>query len=130
MAGTASLGRHQRRERGAVAVELGLLLPILLGIIFAIIDFGRAFDAKQALTHATREGVREYAVSQDQSDGVAAFWDGVTSLDTTRVSVSVPSDGCVTGQAVEVTATYDFEFLALPFASIQLDSTAVMQCGG
>ena len=117
-------------DRGAVLVEFALMIPILLALIFGIIDFGRAFDAKQSLTHATREGVREYAVSQDQSDGEAAFWQGVGSLDTSRISLSVPGDGCTDGEPVTVTASYDFEFLMLPFASLTLDSSAVMRCSG
>lgn len=106
------------------------MLPLLLALIFGIIDFGRAYDAKQALTHATREAVREYAVSQDQSDGEAAFWQAVGSLDANNVSVAVPSDGCTAGEPVTVTATYQFDFLALPFASVTLDSEGVMRCGG
>jgi Flp pilus assembly protein TadG len=117
-------------SRGAILVEFALIFPILIALIFGIVDFGRAYDAKQALTHATREAVREYAVSQDQSDGEAAFWQAVGSLDAGSAAVTVPSGGCTEGEPVTVTATYEFNFLALPFASITLDSTGVMRCGG
>jgi Flp pilus assembly protein TadG len=123
--------RHNWRERGAVAVETALLLPVLLLIVFGIIDFGRAYNAKQALTHATREAVRVYAVTDDNSQATAAFWSGATGLDATRITVSIPADGsCSAGEPVTITSTYDFDFITLPFASIELGSTGVMRCGG
>jgi Flp pilus assembly protein TadG len=131
MPGTSLLGRRGERSRGAVAVETALLLPLLLLIVFGIIDFGRAYNAKQALTHATREGVRIYAVTQDQSRATDAFNLGATGLDMDKVTVSIPADdACIEGDPVEVSATYDFDFIALPFASIELGSEAVMRCGG
>ena len=46
------------RDRGSVAVEFALLLPVLLLLIFGVIDFGRAINAQITLTQAAREGVR------------------------------------------------------------------------
>lgn len=131
MADPMRRGRSRDRSRGAVAVETALLLPLLLLIVFGIIDFGRAYNAKQALTHATREGVRVYAVTQDQSQATAAFNLGATGLDSSRLTVSIPADSsCIEGESVQVTASYSFDFIALPFASINLGSEAVMRCGG
>ena len=76
--------RDMGSERGAVLVEAAIVLPILLLLILGIVDFGRAYSAKQALTHATREGVRVYAVTQDHGKAADAFWDGATSLSPSR----------------------------------------------
>jgi Flp pilus assembly protein TadG len=123
--------RRGIRERGAVVVETALLLPLLLLIIFGIIDLGRAFNTKQALTHATREAVRVYAVTQDNGTASNAFWTGATGLDAARITVSIPADdSCTPGDPVSVTSSYDFNFIALPFTSISIDSTGVMRCGG
>ena len=120
-----------RRDKGAVIVEAALLLPLLLLIVFGIIDLGRAFNSKQALTHATREAVRVYAVTQDNSAASNAFWAGATGLDSTRITIDIPADdSCTPGDPVTVTSSYDFNFIALPFASIDIDSTGVMRCGG
>ncbi len=59
----ASMKRRRRaasdsRDRGSVAVEFALLLPVLLLLIFGIIDFGRAINAQITLTQAAREGAR------------------------------------------------------------------------
>ena len=50
--------RTKRRERGQSLVETAVVLPILLLLVVAIVDFGRAFDAYIILTNAAREGAR------------------------------------------------------------------------
>ena len=54
-------------DRGAAAVEMALVLPILLVLVFGIIDFGFLFNAQVSLTQATREGVRLGAVGEAPS---------------------------------------------------------------
>ena len=53
---------RKRAEDGAAAVELALVLPILLIIVFGIIDFGRAYNMQIALSQGAREGVRGLAL--------------------------------------------------------------------
>src|SRR5205823_1234240 len=55
------------RDRGSVAVEFALLLPVLLLIIFGVIDFGRAINAQITLTQAAREGARLDALGYSTS---------------------------------------------------------------
>jgi Flp pilus assembly protein TadG len=51
--------RHKGHfERGAAAVEMALVLPVLLFLLMAMIDFGRAYNAQIQLSAAAREGVR------------------------------------------------------------------------
>jgi hypothetical protein len=52
-------------DRGAAAVELALMLPVLLLIVFGIIDFGRMLNAQITLTEAAREGARAEALGAD-----------------------------------------------------------------
>jgi Flp pilus assembly protein TadG len=56
------LTSHRRRggclDRGAAAVEMALVLPVLLFIVMGVIDFGRAYSAQIQLSAAAREGVR------------------------------------------------------------------------
>lgn len=124
-------GGRKRRESGAALVEFAFVLPVLLLIIFGIIDFSRAYNAKQELTHATREGARVYAVTSNHTAAAAAFWSGAVGLDATKVAVTIPADNlCPPGSPVQVSATYAFDFVALPFVSFQIGSEAVMRCGG
>jgi Flp pilus assembly protein TadG len=119
----------KQRDRGAALVEFAFVLPVLILLILGIIDFGRAFGARQELIHATREGVRVLAVTQDYDKALAAFEAGATGLDPARVHPIIPGS-CTPGEPVTVSATYDFDFIALPLGNIGIDSQAVMQCGG
>ena len=54
-------------ERGAVAVEFAIILPILLLLVFGIIDFGHAYYMKHVLQNSCREGAR-YATRYQTDD--------------------------------------------------------------
>lgn len=47
-----------RTERGLSMVEIAFVMPLFLLMIFAVIEIGRLWAAKQALTAAAREGAR------------------------------------------------------------------------
>jgi hypothetical protein len=44
------------QEKGAAAAELAFILPILLVLIFGVIDIGRLIQARLILTNVSREG--------------------------------------------------------------------------
>ena len=52
------LGGNGRLDRGAAAVEMAIVLPLLIMMILGIIDFSRVFNAQLQLSQAAREGVR------------------------------------------------------------------------
>lgn len=122
--------RSEHSERGAALVEMAILLPILVVLIFGLVTAARAFNAQITLTHATREGVRVLAVTGDQAVAEAATVSAATSLDPIDLSVSAAV--CVPGDPTSVSATYPFDY-SIPFVgsqTITLTSTAVMRCGG
>ncbi len=47
--------RRKRNERGATVVEFAVVLPVLLLILFSMIDFGRYFYVRISLSSATFE---------------------------------------------------------------------------
>jgi hypothetical protein len=47
-----------RGQRGLETVELAIILPVFLLLLFAILDFGRMFFTQITLQHAMREGGR------------------------------------------------------------------------
>jgi Flp pilus assembly protein TadG len=47
-----------RQKRGQSVVELALVLPLLLLVLFGITEFGRAWMTQNVLTSAAREGAR------------------------------------------------------------------------
>ena len=47
---------RQVAQKGIAAVELALILPLLLVMVFGIIDFGRLVQARLIVTNVSREG--------------------------------------------------------------------------
>jgi Flp pilus assembly protein TadG len=50
-------------QKGAALLEFAIILPILLLLVFGIIEFGLLFYSKQVITNASREGARAGIVS-------------------------------------------------------------------
>lgn len=55
-------------ERGAAAVELGIVLSVLFLFVFGIIQFGLAYNRHQGLQAGAREGARVASVGATESD--------------------------------------------------------------
>lgn len=128
--------QHRRSgERGAAAVELALVLPILVMIFFGITEFGRGYAAKTAVTSAAREGARAMALNSDHVKAArdATGWSDPTALAVTAVS-SCPAQPVAspTPPTATVRTSYAFTY-RIPFvktATITLTSQGSMRCGG
>ena len=57
-----AFNRESASDRGAVAVEFALILPVLLLIVVGTIEFGRVLSEVQVYNGAAREGARCAAV--------------------------------------------------------------------
>lgn len=62
----------RRRDRGASLVEFALVLPLLTLFLFGIIEFGIAYNKKQTVNSAAREGARTAAVPVNDADDVVS----------------------------------------------------------
>jgi len=100
------------RDRGSVAVEFALLLPVLLLIIFGVIDFGRAISDQITLTQAAREGARLASLGYSTSAVQTRAQSAATGLSPVTVTVSstCPS-GAGTGVDAVVQTSYQFSFI-------------------
>jgi Flp pilus assembly protein TadG len=92
---------RSRRRKGAVIVEFALVVPFMFIIVFAIIDFSRAYAQLNAINSALREGAR-YASTLREIDFSSGTYTasvkarvqnyatvfGYNSLDMTKVTVS------------------------------------------
>jgi Flp pilus assembly protein TadG len=99
------------RDRGAAAVEFALLLPVLLLLVFGIIDFGRALNAQITLTQAAREGARLDALGQPNvGPRTQAAATGLSGVNVSEGYVCQPGDGQNNLDAT-VSTSYSFSFV-------------------
>lgn len=124
-----------RDDEGAAAVEFALVLPLLVLLVFGIIDFGRLYYEQITLTDAAREGVRVLALQGTVADATTAVQDAASDTGVT-VQTSSSTVPCTAGDTVTVTASESFSFLTpLPdlagFTGVSsVTGKAVMRCGG
>jgi len=61
--------RRLNGEHGAIAVEFALILPVLLLLLFGIVDFGHAWYMRHVLQNSCREGARYATRYQTDASG-------------------------------------------------------------
>jgi Flp pilus assembly protein TadG len=117
------------RQHGQATVELVLSMGLLLILLLAALDFGRAFFSYIALVNAAREGARSGVMSFDPSTIAPAVQQEIqgNNLDTSRLTTSYIWGG--SGRPVTVTVSYRFNLITtsfLPFSQVDLTTSAVM----
>jgi Flp pilus assembly protein TadG len=97
-------------DNGQTMVEFILVLPVLLIVLFGIVQFGITFKDYVTLTDAVRAGARTAAVSRISTDPVGdtvARVKSSTDLTAANVNVTVTSTWAH-GTDVVVKATYPY----------------------
>lgn len=59
------------KRRGQATVELALVTPLLMIIVVGIFEFGRAWNEKQVITNAARDGARVAALTLNSGGQIA-----------------------------------------------------------
>ena len=77
-------GREAMRvgERGNSVVEMALILPLMVGLLLGVMDFGRAFYSAMAVTHATTVGAQYGAQTVDMSSDFVGMQNAATAAAT------------------------------------------------
>jgi Flp pilus assembly protein TadG len=100
-----------RDEKGQAMTEFSVVLPVIALVLFAIIQFGIAFNNYLTLTDAVRRGARTAAVSRQTgtgtSDTVTAVKNAASDLTQSKLGVTVTSTWNP-GTDVTVSATYPY----------------------
>ncbi len=107
------LRRRLRSEEGAALVEFAIAVPVLLLIVWCMVDFSRAFYTSNSLASAVREGARYASSRQDfgsaNLDSIKtrvrhAFSPaGGDTLTNSKITITVPSLATAGQVTVQVT---------------------------
>ncbi|MGD2148822.1 MAG: pilus assembly protein [Anaerolineae bacterium] len=118
-------------RRGQELLEYALVLPLLLLLIFGIVDFGLAFFAYNSVANAAREGARAGVVPSATEDDIidaAIGRTGGVALTTQNITVT----RTISQTIVEV--VYDYSLISGPIIQaaggspvLQLRSVATMR---
>jgi Flp pilus assembly protein TadG len=113
----------QASERGAAAVEFALIMPVLIVMIFGMVDMGMAINAQAIVSNAAREGAR--AASFNGADTTATTT-GVTSAaksligtaptvtitcQTVGTTTTITCSSATAGDSVVVKVAYTYKWL-------------------
>ncbi len=143
-------GRHRSRRsiRGAAAGELVMVLPILVLIVLACVDFGRFAYSYIALTNATRAGaaygIMNTYCSTCQTNTYPSWVAGIKTAAQQEMngqigydsSKLIVSDPVVTVESsglrnVQLTVTYPFKTLmswpGIPSSTINMQRSVTMR---
>ena len=118
------LARFGRNERGQALVEFALVLPILLILVLGIIEFGRAWNLHQTITHAAREGARTAAMfdaSVTETQVEAEVKNSIAASGFNPDDADITFDGFKAGRGLTVTVRIEMPFrfgLLAPFVSL------------
>jgi hypothetical protein len=142
--------RRARGRHGQALVEMVLVLPVLLLIVFGIIEMANAWRTYQVVTNVAREGGRQAILpSADSADVHQEMLDGLEANGLGgAVAFEIECDdgatafaSCSTGQETHIRISYPYTFRTLgpvaawacgagcasSFGSITIASTTVMR---
>jgi hypothetical protein len=108
----------RQTELGQSLVEFSMVLPIFLLLLFALVDFGRAFYTWLQVTNAAREGARAAAVQLDYAAvktniyaSICKSYPSNCSLDTTKMSITPGNIQGARGSEATIDISYTFSFV-------------------
>lgn len=126
--------RHS--EEGAAAVEFAIILPLLVVLVMGIVEFSRAYGAKEALQHGAREGARVMALTNNSAAAKTAAVNGAIGLNPALTTGQVTTTSCpvtpTPTSSTKVVATYPMSYKIPLWGSgtWTLSATGVMRCNG
>lgn len=118
-----------KREEGAALVEFALVLPLLLMILFGVIEFGLVLYNQEVITNASREGARFGIVIGSPRPATGAIQGVVNDyltnagLNAGNATVGVAGAQGASGNDLTVAVLYPYDFLVLPNFVASLGST-------
>ena len=138
------LVENVKNQNGAALVEFAIVLPLLLVLVFGMIEFSVMFYDKAVITNASREGARAGIVydfpnrisAGEITSTVSTYCSGrLITFGSTSQETTAVSGTCVNaGDTITVTVTYPYDYLVLPnliqtlTGPLNLSAATVMRC--
>jgi Flp pilus assembly protein TadG len=112
MSDEKGIKKRLRPDSGEALLEIALVLPILLVLSMGMLDFGRAFHAKNMVDAAAREGCRVAVVTApDVALAQTRAGEILTAAGLTASSVTVVGGPLAADKMVTVTVNTTFTFV-------------------
>jgi Flp pilus assembly protein TadG len=125
-----------RGVRGGSAAEFAIIAPVLVLLLFGIIEFSLILYDQAMITNASREGARAGIVFNspgrigdgDITNIVTAYCANhlVSFGSGSAVTVSIQRSGDETGDTLTVRVTYPYTFLVLPNFATSLGGPLIL----
>jgi len=108
-------GLFRRSDEGQAVVEFALVVPVLMLLIVGVFEFGRAWNAHQAVTDAAREGARiaviaDPAITEDSVKTVVRGALAAVSLNADLAVIELTGVNAPTGEPARVAVRYPYQF--------------------
>lgn len=115
-----ALGQLFNREEGQALVELALVLPILLLLIFGCVEFGRIFGTHLLINNLARDAARYGVVGHSDSEINDLIISNSAWLDEDNLLITIkPSyNDREKGEALDVKVDYSLNLLTPVIAEI------------
>ena len=91
-----------KNEKGQALVEFTLVLPLLLLLVFGIVEFGRVYSAVLAVNHVARETARAAAVGVTGTELEEIAEKAAPQLPGDKLAVNVSPSNPTRGEQVSV----------------------------
>jgi Flp pilus assembly protein TadG len=147
---TTTRNPRTRGSSGQSLIEFALVLPMLLVLVFGIVEFGNAWRHYQLITNTAREGARVAVLPSSTSTIVDSVIDdrlNGSGLDANQATVTLKildfGDPSYSNSADPVTIEYPYSFVFLgpiidlmctgigcsggAYSSVTLSSTSIMR---
>ena len=104
------LQRIAKRAHGQAMVEFALVIPVMLLLVFGVVEFGRAYYTYSALTNAARKGARYGSLHPTDTAGIQnRAIQTATGVSLTAGEITVVcSPSCAGGNPLRVQIAHPF----------------------
>ena len=122
-------------EHGAAAVEFALVVPLLLMLLFALMDMGWVFNQQLSVTAAAREGARYMAIHHNEAGAQTEAESRMLSMvPSASFSYDAVCSDSIEDEDFQVTVSIPLTdltgWLTALLGERTLDGVGTMRCGG